>query len=141
MPRDGTATILLPWRADYIVEGRFGRNLDTISNPSWIPPFHGGFFSEDRLSRRIRSMSSNSQLTSIRDAVISAAAEFGLLEPAPTKTVVLTRDGYFVGRRFLLDGLQAVWLIDENVIRFFTDDGDLLKTIEGGKEPCMKKAA
>jgi hypothetical protein len=48
MLHDGTATIVVPRPADLIVEDRYGRNLDNVSNPPWIPPpFCGGFFSED----------------------------------------------------------------------------------------------
>ncbi|NQU20331.1 MAG: hypothetical protein HQ567_03545 [Candidatus Nealsonbacteria bacterium] len=85
-------------------------------------------------------MSDNTHLTSIRDTVIDAASTLGLSEPAITKTVVLIHGGHFVGRRFLFDGLQAVWLMAENIIRFFADDGALLKTVEVGQS-SEKKAA
>ncbi len=83
------------------------------------------------------SMSDTIRFPSIRQA----ASELGIPEPSIIKTVVLTRGGYYVGHRFLFDGLQAVWLSAESVIRFFADDGSLLRTVEVGKEPSQKKAA
>lgn len=76
----------------------------------------------------------------IRDTVIDAASKLGLSEPTVTKTVVLTHGGYFVGRRFLFDGFQAVWLMAEGVIRFFADDGALLETVEVGQSSIKKVA-
>ena len=86
-------------------------------------------------------MSDSTHIASIRDAVIDAASELGHSEPAITKTVVLTHGGYFVGQRFLFDGLQAIWLMAESVIRFFADDGSLLKTVEVGSESSAKRVA
>jgi len=86
-------------------------------------------------------MSDNTLFPSIRQAVIDAASELGVSEPAVSRRVVLTRDRYCVGHRFLFDGLQAVWLMAEGVIRFFTADGALLKTIEVGEESPMNRAA
>ena len=78
---------------------------------------------------------------SIRQAVIDAAAELGVSEAVISRTVILTRDGHYAGYRFLFDGIQAVWLMDENVIRFHAGDGALLKTVTVGQEPSTRKAA
>ena len=78
---------------------------------------------------------------SIRQAVIDAASELGVSDAAISRTVILTRDGHYVGHRFLFHGIQAVWVIDEDVIRFHAGDGALLKTVTVGQEPSAKKAA
>ena len=62
-------------------------------------------------------------------------------EPAITKTVVLIRDGRYVGNRFPFDGIEAVWLMAESVIRFNADDGALLETVEVGEEPSIRRVA
>lgn len=78
---------------------------------------------------------------SIRQIVIDAASELGVSDAVISKTVILVRDGHYVGRSFLFDGIQAVWLIDEDVICFRADDGSLLKTVDVGQEPSTRKAA
>lgn len=85
-------------------------------------------------------MSNNTPFTSIRQTVLDTVSELGVLKPVITNTVVLTRDGYFVGHRFFFDGIQVVWLMAESVIRFY-GDGSLLKTVEVGQGPSTKKAA
>jgi len=81
------------------------------------------------------------QFTPIRQAVLDCVSGLGIPDPVITRTAFMIRDGYCVGQRFLFDGIQAVWLMAENVIRFYGDDGELLKTIEIGWEPSEKKAA
>ena len=56
------------------------------------------------LLRLARTMNDND---SIRQAVIDAASELGISEPAISRTIILTRDGHYMGRRFLFDGIQA----------------------------------
>jgi hypothetical protein len=36
---------------------------------------------------------------------------------------ILVRDGYYCGRRFDCDGMQAVWFAEENEIKFYGRDG------------------
>ena len=80
-------------------------------------------------------MSDDSQFTSIHQAVLDTLPELGISEPVITKMAVLTRSGYCVGHRFLFDGVQAVWLMAEGIIRFYADNGSLLKTSEVGQVP------
>ncbi len=86
-------------------------------------------------------MSDNTQFTSIRQAVLDGVSELGVPEPAISRMVVLTRDGYCVGHRFPFDGIQAVWLTAGSVIRFFANDGALLRTVDVGQGPSIKKVA
>jgi len=41
-------------------------------------------------------------------------------------------DGCCVGRSLLFDGVQAVWLIAENVVHFYDEKGRMLKSVEVG---------
>ena len=81
------------------------------------------------------------QFTPIRQAVLDGISGLGVLDPAMSRTAFLIRDGYCIGQRFFFGDIQAVWLMAENVIRFYADDGDLLKTVEIGQEPSEKQAA
>ena len=86
-------------------------------------------------------MSDNTQLSTIHRAVLEALSELGVSDPTISKTVVLTRGGYFVGHRFLFDGVQAIWLTSEGVIRVYADDGTLLRTVGLGQGPSRNEAA
>ncbi len=86
-------------------------------------------------------MSNGIQFAPIRQAVLDGISGLGVPDPAISRRVFLIRDGYCIGQRFFFDGIQVVWLMAENVIRFYADDGNLLKTIEIGLEPSEKKAA
>jgi len=86
-------------------------------------------------------MSTSIHFTPIRQAVLAGVSGLGVADPAISKTFFLIRDGYCIGQRFLFDGIQAVWLMAEDVIRFYADDGALLETVEIGQEPAEKKAA
>ncbi len=33
------------------------------------------------------------------------------------------------GQRFLLDGIEAIWLIAENIVRFYDENGRMLKSV------------
>ena len=54
---------------------------------------------------------------------------------------MLTLDGYFVGRHFICNGISALWLADDSVIRFRDDNGTLLKATIIGRDSREKKAA
>jgi len=86
-------------------------------------------------------METDSPLTDLAKAVLGGAAELGVSDPSIIETRVLTRDGYFVGRHFICNGISALWLADDGVIRFRDDSGTLLKTIIIGQDLPEKRAA
>ncbi len=42
---------------------------------------------------------------------------------------MLIRDGFFCGRRFVSDGLEAVWFIEENEVKFYDRDGKVVQVV------------
>ena len=86
-------------------------------------------------------MLNDTKFGSIRPILLDTLSELGVPEPVISKTIVLLRDGYFAGYRFPVDGIQVVWLMAEGVVRFYADDGSLLKTLEVGQGLGVKKAA
>jgi hypothetical protein len=86
-------------------------------------------------------MSDGNQFTLARQVVLDGVCGLGISDPAIYRTAFLIRDGYCVGQRLFFDGIQAIWLTAENVVRFYADDGDILKTVEIGQEPSEKIAA
>jgi hypothetical protein len=45
------------------------------------------------------------------------------------RTTFLIQNGHCVGQRFLFDGVQVVWLIAENVIQFYNENGRMLTSM------------
>lgn len=69
-------------------------------------------------------------LAQIRSLVREKLSKFGDAADASAGEAMLIRDGYFCGRRFYQDGLQAVWFIEENQIKFYDRDGSILEVLE-----------
>jgi len=70
------------------------------------------------------------RLDQIRSLIRQTFTEFGgLLERMP-REAMLIRDGFFCGRRFEADGLQAVWFTEENEIKFFDRTGAIVRVVE-----------
>ena len=86
-------------------------------------------------------MSNAPQSSLIRDAVIELISELGVANPTITNTVVLTRGCFYAGYRFFFNGVQAVWLIADNVVRIYANDGTLMKTAEIQQHSPVDKAA
>ena len=72
-------------------------------------------------------MDSNSQISSIRERIHRFYSDLGMPFPVAPNESILLNDGYYCGRRFEYDGLNAIWFIEENEIKFYDRDGTLLQ--------------
>lgn len=77
-------------------------------------------------------MEHSPQTDRIRQAVDASLAELGLADLRCLGARFLVEDGFYVGRRFLFDGLEADWSIAENRIDFFDAQGRLVKSVALG---------
>ena len=69
------------------------------------------------------------RLDQIRSLIRQTFTEFGgVLERMP-REAMLIRDGFFCGRRFEADGMQAVWFNEENEIKFFDRSGAIVRVV------------
>ena len=75
----------------------------------------------------------------IRGRIQDLLSDIGAAEGALSETVLI-RDGYYCGRRFELDGLSAVWFIEENQIKCFSRDGSLHTVVDAVTE-VQRRAA
>jgi len=75
------------------------------------------------------SMDNGSESDGLHQTIATALAELGKPELPCLSTRFLIRDGYCAGRRFLFEGIQAIWLIAENVVRLYDHDGRMLKSV------------
>ncbi|MFC1596703.1 hypothetical protein ACFL5Q_02040 [Planctomycetota bacterium] len=68
----------------------------------------------------------------LHQTIAAGLSELGMPDLPCRSTTFLIHDGHCVGRRFLFDGVQAVWLIAENVVQFYGGNGRVLKSVEVG---------
>ena len=77
-------------------------------------------------------MDNGTEADPLQQTIAAALCELGTPDLACRSTTFLIRDGRCVGRRFLFDGVQAVWLIAENVLQVYDGNGRMLKSVEVG---------
>jgi hypothetical protein len=74
------------------------------------------------------------------DLVQQTPADLGLVEAAVTGETLLTLAGYYVGREFKFAGIRAVWTASQGQIKFYGDDGGVLRVV-ALDEPKQAKTA
>lgn len=85
------------------------------------------------------------QLTElVRARVRTLFAEMGAMQgpvDEPMDEAVLIRDGHYCGRRFEMCGNSAVWFIEENQIKCFTQEGALHSVVDATDDVAPRRAA
>ena len=76
----------------------------------------------------------------IRNHVRRTLEELELADAAPTGESLLTLAGYYVGREFKFAGVRAVWTASQGNIKFYGDDGEVLRVVEVGEGQQAKAA-
>jgi hypothetical protein len=74
--------------------------------------------------------------TRLRQLIDAAVADLGH-DPEHCKESVLTKEGYYAGRKFRYEGVKAIWLAEDETAKILDDDGRLLGTINTAVEPMM----
>ena len=85
-------------------------------------------------------MDTGTEAAPLHQTIAEALSELGLPELPCRSTSFLVRDGYCTGQRFLFDGIEAIWLITENVVRFYDENGRMLKSVGVGTAQQDKAA-
>ncbi len=73
-------------------------------------------------------MASSVQADSIRRQVRRVFQQHGASSDCDMCESLLIRSGFFCGRRFEMDGLSAIWFVEENELKVYGRDGQLLQT-------------
>lgn len=68
-------------------------------------------------------------LARIRSLVQDRFTHAGAPAEAILEEAMLIRHGCFCGRRFHVDGLQAIWFIEENQIKFYDRQGSITEVL------------
>ncbi|HUY88683.1 MAG TPA: hypothetical protein VMV10_08110 [Pirellulales bacterium] len=77
----------------------------------------------------------------IRQRVIEAIEERELGSTTLIGETVLVRGGYYAGRRFVFEEVEAVWLIDSDRICLFANNGEPLPPIDLNADASQRPAA
>jgi len=77
---------------------------------------------------------------SIEHIILQALSELGFANPVVRGQAFLLCKRQLVGRRFCFDGVEVVWLTAEGQIKFYDDEGQLLRVLDVGEEKSRKTA-
>lgn len=77
----------------------------------------------------------------VRQLVQESLHDFGATDATPRGETLLLRDGFYCGRCFAFDGVRAVWLTEAHQVKFFSDRGQWLGTIDLEENAPRRKAA
>jgi hypothetical protein len=79
-------------------------------------------------------------IESIRDLVHRTVQDLGLVDLHPLGETLLTLAGYYVGRELRFRGVRAVWIASQGQIKFYGDDGQLLRVLDLGQAEDKRAA-
>jgi hypothetical protein len=65
----------------------------------------------------------------IRGLVQRTVHGLGLEDAQSLGESLLTLAGYYVGREFRFDGVRAVWIASQQQIKFYGDEGQVLRVL------------
>ncbi len=65
----------------------------------------------------------------VRVAIREKLEQLGAPHASAMRETVLIRDGAYCGHRFQCDRFQAVWFIEENQIKFYGADGQVVRVV------------
>ena len=89
----------------------------------FFPPFNSLLALADQLMTRI------SQTERIRQLIEKKLIQRGASEDSEIHETILIHGGNYCGRRYEFDGFQAVWFVEENQIKYYSEDGILLEVV------------
>ena len=65
--------------------------------------------------------------SSVREIILNMLPELGM-DSADFCETILIRDGHYAGRRFEFAGGRAIWFVNEDQVKFYSESA-LLKTL------------
>lgn len=69
------------------------------------------------------------EIHQVRQCVLDAIAERGLGPATITGETVLVREGFYVGRRFIFEEYEAVWMLESDQVSLKSHSGETLPPI------------
>lgn len=82
-------------------------------------------------------------LQQVRDLIRDKFQVMGVAEESQFTESILIQDGYYCGRRFCRDGVQAIWFVEEGQIKFYCREGTVVEVCSPTtiREARQEKAA
>ena len=80
-------------------------------------------------------------LEAVRHVVRGAFVELGADNGFPMREHILVRDDVYCGRRFIADGLQAIWFVEEDQIKVHDRDGSVARVMSVEEAVRLASAA
>ena len=77
----------------------------------------------------------------VREHVHQVFLQQGVDKDALIEEAILIRDGFYCGRRFECESLQAIWFVEEDQLKIYNQQGVLLKTAVSVILQPLEKAA
>ncbi len=68
------------------------------------------------------------QIDAIRRLIHATLSELRV-EHTELRETILIRDGHYCGRRFHAAKSEAIWFIEEDQVKFYGEDGRVMKTV------------
>ena len=103
----------------------------------WLNPADGVLLNLHRLSR----MQHAEALEAVRHVVRGAFVELGAEVGSALSEHILVRDDAYCGRRFVVDGLQAIWFVEEDQIKVHAQDGSVARVMSVEEAVRLASAA
>ena len=87
-----------------------------------------------------------SQVQMIRERVTQAFAEQGLASTTEIRESILISNGCYCGRRFETEGGHAIWFCEENQLKLYGPQGNVIRVIRNlgtlaASQPIRNEAA
>jgi hypothetical protein len=74
-------------------------------------------------------MNHGTEAAPLDQTIAAALSELGVPHLPCRGITMLIQDGYCTGQRFLFDGIEAIWMIAEDIIRFYDENGRMMKSV------------
>lgn len=71
-------------------------------------------------------MNTDTPVEKIRQAILWQLDQLGVSDASNTRESMLIQNGYYCGRKFQCEDHEVVWFLEEDEVKFFNPQGDLL---------------
>ena len=87
------------------------------------------------------AMQNDRQTREVREHVHQVFLQHGVDKDALIEEAILIRDGFYCGRRYECESLQAIWFVEEDQLKIYNEQGVVQKTSVTAILQTLQKAA
>ena len=108
--------------------------LVIASKPSWF-----AFKALCRSTFRLQLMHHTQTLQQVRELIGQRFQVMGVTEESQLSESILIQDGCYCGRRFSRDGVQAIWFVEEEQVKFYCREGTVVQVCSLHDTPDVRQ--